>query len=206
MGCCAWPRSGPWRAWSGLLWAAAYESQAWASPTSWRTALSFAISTSVAFGVRADSLSPARLTHSSRMIAGFGDVHVKAVVESARHLTRINLGGTAISDVGLRHLLESECAARLEYVGLAGCSYLTSSSPQGGIVDLGTRCPALTGTRFPCSHAVRARAAVVDRLGCAWVGRVGPELLDAVERQDAVLHPRAMSQTGGHQPGQVREH
>ncbi|ELR19159.1 uncharacterized protein ACA1_031830 [Acanthamoeba castellanii str. Neff] len=74
---------------------------------------------------------------------GFGDAHMKAVVESARELTRIDVGGTAISNVGLRHLLESECAARLKFVGLAHCSHLTADSSQGGIVDLGTHCPSL---------------------------------------------------------------
>lgn len=77
---------------------------------------------------------------------GFGDAHVKAVVESARELTRIDVGGTAISNVGLRHLLESECAARLEFVGLAHCSHLTADSSQGGLVDLSTHCPSLIGT------------------------------------------------------------
>jgi hypothetical protein len=82
---------------------------------------------------------------------------MKAVVESARELTRIDVGGTAISNVGLRHLLESECAARLKFVGLAHCSHLTADSSQGGIVDLGTHCPSLIGPPPPSSSSTHTQ-------------------------------------------------
>ncbi len=73
---------------------------------------------------------------------------MKAMVAAARGLVRVNLGGTGISNAGLRCLLESECAGRLEFLGLAGCAYLTSLSTQGGIVDLSTACPSLKGAPF----------------------------------------------------------